>query len=148
MSLVVPGRKPATGGRMTASRRNIRRNLADYAFATASLAILVVGIVFVNLDHSLTSRQILANLGLNLIASVIFAVIFSWLSGRVQERSLNESLEESFKAYSGEMTKTYKDFSVKLTATVAQVIRNSSRTRFTLRSTRRTPNTVTDSTST
>ncbi|ANP55579.1 hypothetical protein J2Z21_006456 [Streptomyces griseochromogenes] len=45
---------------MAASRRSVRRSLVDYAFATASLATLVMGIVFVNLDHSLTRRQILA----------------------------------------------------------------------------------------
>ncbi|GAA2887975.1 hypothetical protein [Streptomyces mexicanus] len=87
----------------------MRRSLVDYAFATASLVVLIVGVVFVNLDRSLSGRQVLANLGLNLIASVIFAVIFSWLSGRVQEASLQESLEDSF-----------TEFSNKLTATVAQ----------------------------
>ncbi|MER5614629.1 MULTISPECIES: hypothetical protein [unclassified Streptomyces] len=102
------------------SRQNIRRSLVDYAFATASLVVLVVGIVFVNLDHNMTKRQILANLGLNLIASVVFAVIFSWLSGRVQEKSLQDSLEESFKSYSSEMADSQKDFSNKLTAAVAQ----------------------------
>ncbi|TRV73108.1 hypothetical protein FKN01_28200 [Streptomyces sp. 130] len=68
----------------------------DYAFWTASLVVLVVGIFLLGLDHGLTREQILSNLGQNLIASVIFAVIFSWLSGRVQERSLQDSLEESF----------------------------------------------------
>ncbi|MEV5362487.1 hypothetical protein AB0L12_06865 [Streptomyces cellulosae] len=89
---------------MAASRQNIRRTLVDYAFATASLAVLVVGIVFVNLDNDLTGRQVLANLGLNLIASVVFAVIFTWLSGRVQERSLQESLAESFTSHSDRIT--------------------------------------------
>ncbi|MDY0811277.1 hypothetical protein [Kitasatospora purpeofusca] len=91
---------------MATNPRGTSNTLVDYAFTVACLVTLIVGIVFVNLDHSLTARQILANLGLSLVASVIFAVIFSVLSSRLQEKGLQQSLAASFTHYSQELTAT------------------------------------------
>ncbi|MET8679585.1 hypothetical protein ABZW18_18935 [Streptomyces sp. NPDC004647] len=91
---------------MAAGHQIARKTLVNYAFAVACLATLVVGIVFVNLDRSLTTREVLSALGLNLIASVIFAVIFSVLSTRIQEKSLQQSLKDTFTAFSSELTAT------------------------------------------
>lgn len=94
---------------MPAGQRRIRRTLVNYAFALACVATFAIGYVLVSADQALTPREILANLGLNLVASVIFAVIFSILSTRIQEGGLEESLKESFGQYSAEMIAAVSD---------------------------------------
>ncbi|MEO3862424.1 hypothetical protein [Acrocarpospora sp. B8E8] len=69
-----------------------RRKLEVYAFWLALVACFSVGIALTLFDDDLRQSAVLSSIGLNLIASVIFAVVFSWLSGNVQQRILLENV--------------------------------------------------------
>jgi hypothetical protein len=75
---------------------NWRKWLVIYAFALASLVILVVGGLLVSADRSLSRAQIFSAVGLNLIASVVFSIFFVALSGRVQDRAIRENVDQGF----------------------------------------------------
>src|ERR1700722_6862299 len=79
---------------MTTASARVRRTLSAYALALACVTVLSIGVVLTALDRGLSARQILAMIGLNLIASVVFALIFSLTSSRIQERMQSESHEE------------------------------------------------------
>ncbi|MDT9691434.1 hypothetical protein Q5762_24435 [Streptomyces sp. P9(2023)] len=81
-----------------------RRSLVSYAFALACLAALTVGLAMAWFDDGLTARAIMSAVGLNLVASVIFAVIFTLLSQRIQERSLDATLKEGLAEFSTNVT--------------------------------------------
>ncbi|MFI6848742.1 hypothetical protein OG535_22440 [Kitasatospora sp. NBC_00085] len=91
---------------MAARHQDTRRTLVNYAFFLACLVALFAGFLLMKADPGLTTRQILSNLGLSLIGSVLFALIFTAFSTRIQEKSLQESLKESFAELSGELTAT------------------------------------------
>jgi hypothetical protein len=76
--------------------RTLRRSIVRYAFATASLITIIVGIVLILTDPRLTIESIASSLGVNLIASVVFATAFALVSERAQEQALEENLNESF----------------------------------------------------
>ncbi|GAA4913090.1 hypothetical protein HD597_012385 [Nonomuraea thailandensis] len=85
---------------MSSGNQGLRRTLVVYAFALACVSTLVVGIVLVTRDETLTAGSVLSAIGLNLIASVVFAAIFTLLSTRVQERSLEQALGEQLQDFS------------------------------------------------
>jgi hypothetical protein len=70
-----------------------RSRLAIYALFLASAVILGIGVALAFADRDLGSREIASAIGLNLIASVLFALIFSYISGNIQERLLLERIE-------------------------------------------------------
>lgn len=72
----------------------VRRTLGAYAFALACVVSVGIGIFLVTRDKTLKSDQVLSAIGLELIASVIFAVIFALLSSRVRDRILYDALME------------------------------------------------------
>lgn len=74
----------------------LRRTLQYYAFAAACLAILLVAFLLLFPSKDLKVRDALSALGLNLIASVLFALIFSLINTRVQERVVLDSIDERF----------------------------------------------------
>jgi hypothetical protein len=75
--------------------RWLRGRLALYGFLLALLLSLAIGAILIYLDDNLDSDAILSSIGLNLIASVIFALIFSWISGGVQQRILLDNLQDA-----------------------------------------------------
>jgi hypothetical protein len=72
----------------------VRRTLAAYAFALSCVISVGLGVFLVTRDKTLRSDQVLSAIGLELIASVIFAVIFTLLSSRVRDRILYDALVE------------------------------------------------------
>jgi ABC-type uncharacterized transport system permease subunit len=54
-----------------------RRTLGAYAFALACVVSVGLGVFLVTRDKTLKSDQVLSSIGLELIASVIFATIFT-----------------------------------------------------------------------
>jgi hypothetical protein len=75
-----------------------RRRLVTTAFALAVVFGLLVGFVLTLFDDRLTLDSILSSIGVNLIASVMFALFFSWLSGNIQQRALLANLREAYGA--------------------------------------------------
>jgi hypothetical protein len=71
-----------------------RRTLGAYAFALACVVSIGLGSFLVTRDKTLRSDQVLSAIGLELIASVIFATIFALLSSRVRDRILYDALVE------------------------------------------------------
>lgn len=80
-----------------------RSRLAVYALLLASAVILGGGVALAFLDKDLDSSEIASAIGLNLIASVLFALIFSYISGTIQERLLLERIEGSISKVSQEL---------------------------------------------
>jgi len=74
----------------------LRNRLNKYAFALACVVAVVLGVVPVLVDRTLTTGQALSAVGLNLISAIVFAVIFSLLSTQTQERNLLETLDDQF----------------------------------------------------
>ncbi|MEU6034697.1 hypothetical protein ABZ801_04760 [Actinomadura sp. NPDC047616] len=70
-----------------------RRTLTQYAMLLAGAVVIGIGVFLLFLDDDLGGGEIASAVGLNLIASVVFAGIFSHLSGKVQERLLLERIE-------------------------------------------------------
>lgn len=77
--------------------------LALYAVLLASLGLSAAGVLLVSFDDDLRPEEIMSALGLNLIASVIFAVIFSLVSSNIQERLLLERIEGTIAGVSQEL---------------------------------------------
>ncbi len=71
---------------MTQPSERFKRSLTVYAFVLAGVITAAVGVFLVIQDRKLSARDILAAVGLNLLASVVFAGIFSFVSNRIQER--------------------------------------------------------------
>lgn len=65
-----------------------RSRLALYGVLLASAVVIALGVGLV-----ITGSDIASAIGLNLIASVLFALLFSFISGRIQERLLLERIE-------------------------------------------------------
>jgi hypothetical protein len=74
------------------------------AFALALAVSVLIAFVLMRLDDQLSIRQQLSAIGLNLMASVVFAIIFAILSTRLQERVLQETSDERFKQFSAQVT--------------------------------------------
>ncbi|MEU8275813.1 hypothetical protein ACFYOK_10125 [Microbispora bryophytorum] len=71
-----------------------RRTLAMYAFWLAMVVSFAGGVFLTLLDKRLSMTSALSAIGLNLVASVVFALVFSWLSGNIQQRILLESVQD------------------------------------------------------
>ena len=84
----------------TTPARRLRRTLVWYSFGTACCVVLLVGVVLVGRDDDLDAGEVSSAVGLNLIASVLFALIFVALSNWVQDRNIQETISEGF----GELT--------------------------------------------
>jgi hypothetical protein len=82
--------------------------LRRYAFALAIVILLVIAFALTVQDRRLDLRQQLSAIGLNLMASVVFAVIFTVVSSRIQERvlqsQLTRELDTRFERLSSQMT--------------------------------------------
>lgn len=86
--------------RPTGTSAKGRRLLDRYAFAVACLVVLIAAILLIKLNDNLGWRELLSAIGLNLLASIVFAVIFATLSERVRERGLRSGLVEQFSTLS------------------------------------------------
>ncbi|WP_319365104.1 hypothetical protein [Streptomyces scabiei] len=75
---------------------NSRRTLVTYALALGYVVIVAAGLILTLQDHSLTSGTIMSALGLNLVASAVFALLFASISSRIQERAFMESVADKF----------------------------------------------------
>jgi hypothetical protein len=80
-----------------------RRTLGAYAFVLACAVSVGLGVFLVTRDKTLKSDQVLSSVGLELIASVIFAIIFTLLSSRVRDRILYDALVEHANAMSAQV---------------------------------------------
>jgi hypothetical protein len=78
----------------TTSPRRLRRMLVWFGFASS--VALLIGFVLVALDDNVTFSVFASAVGLNLIASVLFALVFIVLTNWVQNRDIEESLREGF----------------------------------------------------
>jgi hypothetical protein len=99
---------------MATESTRIRKTLSAYALALACVTIIAIGVGLTTIDRNLSTRQIFAMIGLNLIASVVFAVIFSLTSSRVQERMQSESHAEQHDALGLRLLQQDSELSVKL----------------------------------
>src|SRR5215468_9728082 len=105
------GRRPVA----TPARR-LRRTLVWYSFGSACAVATLVGVILVLQDDSLKQGAILSSIGLNLIASVVFALMFVTLSNWTQDRHLQETISEGFETISEDFT----DFTNRLTESMSQ----------------------------
>lgn len=80
-----------------------RTSAARYAFSFAASFSVITGMIFITQDDELAASEILSSLGLNLIASVIFALVFSFFATEKQEKALKENLDEQFQELSARM---------------------------------------------
>lgn len=94
---------------MATSGPRTRRTLSRYALALACVVVVSTGVALTTLDKQLSVRDILSTIGLNLIASVVFAVIFSVTSSRVQERIQADSMAERHETLSRRLVQTISD---------------------------------------
>ena len=85
---------------MPRTAKSIRRQLTIYALALAYAVSIIVGIILIVQDTSLTRPEILSAVGLNVVSSVVFAIIFVTLGSHVQARNLEEDIEELFNVHS------------------------------------------------
>jgi hypothetical protein len=90
----------------TTPARKLRRTLVWYSFGTACCVALLVGVVLVIQDNDLKSTQISSSIGLNLIASVVFALMFVVLANWIQDRNVQETISESFNELSDRITQS------------------------------------------
>jgi hypothetical protein len=74
--------------------RKLRRELFWYSFGLACVVAVSGGVFLVIQDHSMTRGTVMSTLGLSLIGSVLFAVIFALLNNWVQERNVEETINE------------------------------------------------------
>jgi len=74
----------------------LRTWLNRYAFALACAVAGIIALSLIYQDKNLTREELLAAIGLNLLASIVFAVVFVLLSERVRERNLRDSLSDQF----------------------------------------------------
>lgn len=81
--------------KMTSARR-LRRTLVWYSFGFACSVLLLAGVILVIQDDDLSSGEVSSAVGLNLIASVLFALVFVTLTNWVQDRNLQETISEGF----------------------------------------------------
>lgn len=99
---------------MATPARAWRTSAARYAFAFSAAVSVVAGTVFIGQDEDLTGSQVLSSIGLNLVASVIFAVFFAFFATEKQEAALRENLEDHFRDLSGglldQMSESNKSF--------------------------------------
>jgi hypothetical protein len=76
--------------------RKLRNTLFWYAFALACVTTLLISIVFVTLGPAVSPAAVLSAIGLNLIASVVFALVFTALSTWVQQNAIEGAVADQF----------------------------------------------------
>jgi hypothetical protein len=81
----------------------LQKKLMLYAIGLAYVVTFAVGVYLALLDETLTGRQIASAIGLNLVASAIFATFFALIATRSQEQALQAALRESFVAMSDQV---------------------------------------------
>ncbi|GHF54940.1 hypothetical protein GCM10010218_40350 [Streptomyces mashuensis] len=81
---------------MASSMQSWRTSAARFAFLFAAALALAGGVLLTLQDKNMTSAAIMSSIGLNLVASVVFALIFSFFSSEKQEAALKENLNEQF----------------------------------------------------
>ncbi|GAB3002068.1 hypothetical protein [Saccharothrix stipae] len=80
--------------RPTTSARALRLALVRYSFATACGVAVLISVALIARDDALTATQIYSAVGLNVIASVVFALVFATLANWTQDRHLRDTLTE------------------------------------------------------
>ncbi|MFE0155115.1 hypothetical protein ACFWY5_48810 [Nonomuraea sp. NPDC059007] len=99
---------------MRTSPRKLRNTLSWYAFGFSCVVTLLAAVLMVIFDPGLTTAAVLSAIGLNLIASVVFAVVFTILSSQVQQRGLEENiaqhLDDMALGLRAEVAAQHKDF--------------------------------------
>ncbi|ONI84473.1 hypothetical protein ALI144C_15105 [Actinosynnema sp. ALI-1.44] len=85
-----------TRDRSKSKARGLSRTFVWYSFGTACSVALTLGVLFAAQDDQLDTREILSAIGLNLIASVVFALMFVALANWVQERSVHDTIRDGF----------------------------------------------------
>ncbi|MBA9004998.1 hypothetical protein [Thermomonospora cellulosilytica] len=74
-----------------------------YGLLLASLVLAVGGVSLAVLDGDLSRGEAFSAIGLNLVASVIFALFYTTISGNIQERMLMEQIEGTIGSVSQEL---------------------------------------------
>jgi hypothetical protein len=86
--------------------RKLRKTLVWYSFGSACVLATSVGVILTMQDPNLSTGAILSNIGLNLIASVVFALVFVLLTNWVQEGNLRETINEGFEEITDRLTES------------------------------------------
>nr|WP_042195207.1 hypothetical protein [Kibdelosporangium sp. MJ126-NF4] len=80
----------------TKKSRGLSRTFVWYSFGTACSVALTVGVLLAVQDNELDARKISSAIGLNLIASVVFALMFVALANWVQDRNVQDTIRDGF----------------------------------------------------
>lgn len=93
-------------------RDRAQRRLARYAFVLSVTLCIGLGLYLTSRDDSLSLRMKQAGLGMNLVASAIFAAIFAFLSDREHERLVSNGIERSFVEHSRLMLEQWRNLNL------------------------------------
>jgi hypothetical protein len=77
--------------------RSLTRTFVWYSFGTACGVALAAGVLLTTLDDHLTVAEVSSAIGLNLIASVVFALMFVALANWVQDRNVQSTIRDGFR---------------------------------------------------
>lgn len=77
------------------STGRVRRTLVRYSFFTACGVGLLISVILMMQDDTLTAADIYSSIGLNLFAGVVFALMFAALANWIQDRHTQETIAES-----------------------------------------------------
>jgi hypothetical protein len=94
---------------VTTPDRRLRRILVYYTFGTACFVALLIGTVLVLQDRTLQKGSLLSSIGVNLIASVVFALMFVVLSNWAQDRNIMETINEGFTDLTDRLTESISE---------------------------------------
>ncbi|TQM85592.1 hypothetical protein FHX81_8086 [Saccharothrix saharensis] len=78
--------------------------LVRYSFFTACAVGLLISVILVMQDNTLTAADIYSSIGLNLFASVVFALMFAALANWIQDRHTQETISESLEGVAERIT--------------------------------------------
>lgn len=78
--------------------------MVRYSFVTACAIALLISAILVMQDDKLTAKEIYSSIGLNLLASVVFALMFVALANWIQDRNTQETIRESLEGLADRIT--------------------------------------------
>lgn len=89
---------------MRYSPQKLRRMLTTYAVLFVTLLVILVGLALTMLDTEPGAVVILSALGVNLVASAVFALIFSLVAGRLQDANLEQTVRDEMAQLAAQVT--------------------------------------------
>src|SRR5215468_8581025 len=89
--------------------RRLRKTLVWYSFGTACAVASLFGAILVLQDPTVHKGPFLSSIGVNLIASVVFALMFVVLSNWAQDRNIMETINEGFTDLTERLTESISE---------------------------------------